>query len=347
VVKDIYNFHSRHERYFNKLKSTADILLVRGDSNQEFRGLLRMLTAEHLLFDMMEAWCIDQLSTPRKLEEYKLVVLADAASLSDGACQRLDAFVKAGGKILATGGTSTLDEIGAPQHRFRLEAAGLKPDFEVHEKKRGTYLHIFPEDKEVLGDGGVFDDLDILYVWGDFLRVRLETSAKGHLGLIPNAMYGPPEKCYYEDVTRIPGLISNQFGKGRFAYLPWPVGAMYEHRSHHGHHALVKSVIRNVLDYSPRLEVEASPLLEVAHQVAQDRAFEWIGLANHSGQVGTAFHAPIPIRNVVIRYKKTKVPRAVRLLRSDQQVRSEVDPDGSLLIRVPELRDFEVVVLEW
>jgi putative glycosyl hydrolase-like family 6 (GHL6) protein len=346
VVKDIYNFHAENEKYFYKLTSPAEVLLVDGDSTQETRGMLRMLAQEHIVFDMMEASRLADKDTPRPLEDYKLVVLADAASLSDAACERLDAFVQNGGKILATGGTSTRDEIGGPQNRFRLQAAGVQPQFTLHQKARATYLRIFREDKNALGAPESFNDLDILYVWGDFLEFKLQSGAAGHLGLIPAAMYGPPEKCYYTNITRIPGLIANEYGKGRFAYLPWPVGAMYEHRSHHGHRATVNAAIRNVLNYSPPIEVEASPLVEVAHQSARDGSFEWIGLANHTGQLGTAFHAPVPMRNVTVRYKTADMPRSARLLRSNQTIKTTVASDGALLLTIPELSDFEVVVLE-
>ena len=232
------------------------------------------------------------------------------------ACKRIDTFVRNGGKVLATAETSTRDELGALRNRFRLRAAGVKPEFKVHEKARGTYLRVFPEDKPVLGGSDLFADLDILYVWGDFLEFNLEPGASGHLGLIPGAMYGPPEKCYYTEVTRIPGLVGNHFGRGRFAYLPWPVGEMYEHRSHHGHRAVVKAAMSNVLGYKPQIEVVASPLLEVAYQSARDGSFEWIGLANHTGQLGTAFHAPIPLNETVVNIgvRKSLLPAAFSVL---------------------------------
>jgi hypothetical protein len=309
--------------------------------------MLRVLAAGHVAFDIMEAWCVSEQNTPRRLEDYKLVLLAGAASLSDAACERIDAFVRNGGKVLATAGTSTRDEMGAPKNRFRLKAAGVKREFKIHEKSRGTYLRIFPEDKIALGEPDSLADLDILYVRGDFLEFSIEPGTIGHLGLIPSAMYGPPEKCYYTEVTRIPGLIVNDFGKGRFAYLPWPLGTMYEHRSHHGHRALVMTVVKNALNYRPQIEIVASPLVEVTHQSARDGSFEWIGLANHSGQLGTAFHAPVPIRDLKVLYRGARMPRSTRLLRLDQTIRARVTTDAALLINIPELNDFEVVALEW
>ncbi len=345
IVKDIFTFHEANERYFTRLQSRAPVLLVR-QSSSEFRGLLRILAENHVLFDAMESWLLDSAGTPHPLEDYQLIVLADTANLSDVACERIDAYVKNGGKILATGSTATRDEIGNPRGGFQLEAAGVEPEFEVHEQARGSYFRVRDEDKRALVDPA-FARLDILYLRGDFLEFRLRGGARGHLGLIPAAMYGPPEKCYYTEVTDIPGLIVNDYGKGRFAYLPWPVGRHYEHRSHHGHRMLVMAAINHVLGLDREVEVEAPPLIEVTRQVAATGTFEWIGLANHTGQVGTAFYEPIPVRDVVIRMKPRHQVTQARLLRANRLLEVASAGDGEIHVTVPEIGDFEVLLLEY
>jgi hypothetical protein len=47
------------------------------------------------------------------------------------------------------------------------------------------------------------------------------------LGLIPQAMFGPPERCYYTTVSDIPALLVNRHGRGACAVFPWDVGAHY------------------------------------------------------------------------------------------------------------------------
>ncbi|MCP5110452.1 MAG: hypothetical protein GY953_06415, partial [bacterium] len=127
TVKDVFRFHQKHERWFTGLRSKADVVLIRGSgrSGAEFRGFMRILSSSHVIFDAMEAWMLDSTDTPKPLEDYKLVILPDVANLSDAAVRRLDAYVKGGGRILATGYTSTNDELGNPMNRFRLAAAGV------------------------------------------------------------------------------------------------------------------------------------------------------------------------------------------------------------------------------
>jgi hypothetical protein len=347
TVTDIFQFHKSNERYFTKLESNSRVCLIRGQNwaGAEFRGLVRILAESQIAFDSMEAWRLASLDTPRPLEGYDLIILPDIRSLSDEACQRIDRYVEAGGSVLATAYTSTMDELGTPLNRFRLKAAGVNSEYVVHRKERGTYLRVFPEDKKHLTRPS-FEDLDIVYVHSNFLEFDLEAGAQRYLGLIPPAMYGPPEKCYYTEVTEIPGIILNNYGEGKFAYIPFAVGQQYDYKSHHGHRMIVISVIFDLLEFEPDLKFDTSPLVEIFHQADSAGAFSWIGLANHSGQLGTAFHAPVPIRDIEVDIKPEKPVRRIRLLRAGTELDFQ-EAEGRVAFSIPELRDFEMAVLEY
>jgi hypothetical protein len=348
TVRDIFRFHKENERWFTGLRSPAPVLLVHGEgqATSEYRGFIRILAAGHIVFDVMDSERLTSNDTPRPFEDYQLVILPDVANLSDAACQRLDDYVAAGGAVLTTGETSTHGEHGNPLNRFRLQAAGVEPEYKIHERMPGTYFRIFPKDKETLNNPS-FEDLDIVYVLGDFLEYKLRPGAKGYLGLVPAAMYGPPEKCYYTDVTHIQGLIANHYGKGMFAYFPWPIGRHYDYRSNHGHRMLVMAVIRNLLGLQQDVVVDASPLVEVFHQESPGGTFGWIGLANHSGQLGTAFHLPLPIRDSRIRFRPPKPVKSVRVLKENKSLEFASEAGGWVRFTVPELNAFEVVLAEY
>jgi hypothetical protein len=52
------------------------------------------------------------------------------------------------------------------------------------------------------------------------------------------------------------------------------------------------------------------------------------------------------MRGVSIRYRAGKPVRSARLLRAGETVNTRTDGSGSVVIEIPELRDFEVVVIE-
>ena len=62
----------------------------------------------------------EALLTPERLDRFKLLILADAAALSDAQCAAIRAYVGRGGSVLATFATSLYDERGRRGEDFGL-----------------------------------------------------------------------------------------------------------------------------------------------------------------------------------------------------------------------------------
>jgi hypothetical protein len=345
-VHDIFGFHAQNEKWLSNTKPVADVALIKGGNRDEYKGLFRILSEEHILFDVISTKAIGKAVTPRLLEHYQVLVLPDIRNMSDAFCARLDAYVRGGGKILATGRTSTCDELGNPLGKVRLKSAGVEAAFKVRPHKRGSYLRIQPEDKKLLKDSKL-DALDIVYLDSEFLECKASGSTGKLLGYIMPAMFGPPERCYYTVVTDMPGLFYSKYGKGTVAFFPWQIGQHYRNRSHHGHSLLIKAGLEGLLKLERSLTAETSPLVEVNRRVSGDGKFEWLGLINHSGQNGTAFHKPIPIRDVVLKLQSKGKIKRVHLLRAQKEVKFSTLEDSWVKCIVPELERFEIVLYEY
>ncbi|MHC4659987.1 MAG: alpha-amylase family protein [Planctomycetota bacterium] len=344
-VRDVFGFHAENERWLTNTKPVADVALIKGGNRDEYKGLFRILSEEHILFDVISTKAIGKAVTPRPLEDYQLLVLPDIRNMSDAFCARLDAYVKGGGKILATGRTSTCDELGNPLGTVRLKSAGLEAGFKVRPHIRGTYLRIRPQDKKLLKDSKL-DALDIVYLDSEFLECEAVGTTERLLGYIMPAMFGPPERCYYTQVTDMPGLFHSKYGKGSVAFFPWQLGQHYRNRSHHGHSLLIKAGLEGLLKLERSLVAETSPLVEVNRRVSADGKFEWVGLINHSGQNGTAFHKTIPISDIGLKFRAKGAVKAIRLLRAGKEVAFQVVKDGWVKCVVPKLERFEIVLCE-
>jgi len=343
-VRDVFGFHAENEKWLTNTKPVADICLINGGGN-EYKGLFRILSENHILFDVISAKAMTGTETPKALEKYQLLVLPDIRNLSDAFCARLDAYVRGGGKILATGKTSTCDQLGNNLNAIRLKSAGVKASFRLQPHKRGTYFRIGSADKKLLRSSKL-DALDIVYLDSDFLECEATGTTEGLLGYIPPAMFGPPERCYYTEVTDIPGLFYSKYGKGSAAFFPWKIGQHYEKRSHHGHSLLIMAALEGLLKLERSIVVETSPLVEVNRRVSGDGKFEWVGLVNQSGQNGTAFHKPIPVSDIVLKLRGEGEIKGVRLLRAGEELKFSTGKDGWVKCVVPKLERFEIVLYE-
>jgi hypothetical protein len=346
-VSDVFRFHRNNEKFLHHTVSGNEVLLLHdGQSGNEYKGIFEMLTENHVLFDVMEHWCIDTKNLPREIESYKVIILPEISRLSDAQCEKLDAYVEKGGKLLITGFTSTKDENGNPLDKIRLKSPGVEPVYKTFEKEQGTYYRIFPKDKNLLSNP-VFDGFDIVYAWEKGLHCTPLPGATGMLGFIPPAMIGPPEKTYYTEVTDIPGLILNTYGTGKTAYFTFRPGALFHHTRHYSHAALVVNALTNLLGYDQDLKMSASPLVEVSRQKNPRENVEWFALLNHSGQLGNGFHEPLPIRDISISFKPAKPVRSLRRLTNGESLHYQQGTDNHIELILPELNSFDIILVEY
>lgn len=349
-VKDVFQFHKQNEFYLHQTYSMNKVLVLNEKVNpytgsNENKGIFTILSQNHIQFDVMEHDRIDKENIPRAIESYDLIILPEISKLSNTQCQLLDRYVENGGKILATGFTSVSDELGNPKNKIRLKSLGVHPDYETFEKEEGSYFRIFENDKSKLGKEK-FKDIDLVYAWEKGLLCKPLESATNYLGFIPPAMIGPPEKCYYEEVTEKPGLIHHAYGKGETAFITFRLGTLYNFKRHHGHASLFMATLEELLGYKSSLETNAHPMVEINTRIGSSEKFEWLALLNHSGQMGGGFLQPIPIQNIKLKFKPQKPAKSIRSLRGDEKIPFK-ENNGWLEITLPKLESFDIVLVEY
>ncbi|MBN8824939.1 MULTISPECIES: hypothetical protein [unclassified Spirosoma] len=343
ILNDLYGFHKKNEKLFTNLKPVSHVGLLKG-SEKEYRGMIKLLSEEHIMYDIIEPATVGSKTAPQPLQAYDAVIVGDVANMSDQLTAQLDEYVQKGGKLLVTGLSSTNDETGKPLKRIRLKSLGVLPDYDLFPQTKSTYLRISQADKQTLGTDG-FKDLDLLMMYSDLLQCQPGSSAKALLRLVPNTRFGPPEKSYFTDadITNAPGLIANSFGQGKTVFIPWRLGTQYEFKGHHGHRALFTAALQSILQTSRSLQTDASSLIEMTHMANQNGAFEWIGLINHSGQIGASLREPIPIQQTRIRFKPAKPVKQLRLMRAGTDL-PFTQSNGWVECLVPKVDDFEMLV---
>jgi hypothetical protein len=158
-------------------------------------------------------------------------------------------------------------------------------------------------------------------------------------------MYGPPEKCYFtnDEITNFPGVIVSSIGNGKSVFIPWQIGAQYDFKGNYAHRALFLASLENMLDIESSIETNASHLIEMTHLANRNGAFEWIGLINHSGQIGASFRDQIPLYNTTIRFKSTKPVSGIHLMRLGTEIKFD-QRDEWVEVEVPVIDDFEMVL---
>lgn len=269
VARPVFKFHAEHEDLYVGQESAARILLL-GGRQDSFRGFFRILTEQHIPFAVS--------NSPALLDsgsrEFDLVLS------SDGAPAELDAYVRQGGRLLAAGAREPGVPLGKSVRRWT--------------DTRSAYFRIrdhsmFPSLK----------DMQLLFLSGEYLE--MEPAGKPLLTLIPPSMFGPPEKAGIDrQDTEKPGLLLADHDKGRIAYVPWNIGGLYYQHSSPGHAGLIADLIDYLLPNGRQLRTNAHPLVEITLMKQPKRGRTIVHFVNLSGHSGTAYFAPLQMRDIEV-----------------------------------------------
>ncbi len=335
AVREVFGFHAAHEGLLAETTSCADTLLLSGPNTDEneMRGWFRVLSENHVLFDSFAWWR----TLEAGLAPYRLVIVPDMDEVPDSFAATLDAFACGGGTLLVVGRPGLSDEAGVPRARPALESVGIDRVHEVRRDVEASYVKI--------GNHAGFlrcSDTDLFCVHGLYVQSDYSAECRREMRWIPPHPYGPPERCYYEEVTDYPGYTVREFGRGRVLHVPWLPGSFYFRHGHPNTSWFMADLLEK--------EAGAQPLLcgfptQVEVNLRRSGDTLLLHLLNLSGHFGASFLEPVPMRDLRIEFPCQREPRAVRLLQSGGEVRWEWKC-GRLGLTLPQLGDFECIAVQ-
>jgi hypothetical protein len=319
AARPVFRWHAEHQDLYVGQRSAARVLLLAqpppGSSHDSdsYRGFYRMLGELHIPF----AASNDVGVLEREPSRFDLIVSPA------GAPAEVDRYLRRGGRLLVA--------------RADQPALDLPKTARIWPETRGSYFRIhehalFPSLK----------DTNLLFLDGPYRE--LAPPAMPLLTLIPPSRFGPPEKVFIDEVeTDKPGLLLTDYGKGRLAYVPWDVGALYYRHGSDSHRGFVADLIDHLLPAGRQLRTDAHPLVEVTVMEQPARGRTLVHLVNLSGHSDTAYHPPVPMRDIALELRgRWRTAGAVSIGKDLPVSRA----GGSIRFVVPELSDYEVVVLE-
>jgi len=347
TIKTVYRYLRDHATSYEGLTSAARVALVYSQTTMDFygrdnpvgrclaeyRGFYEALVASHVQFDVLHDASLDA----ARLSGYDLLVLPNVAAMSDAQGAMLDAYVEAGGHLVASFETGLYDQDGEPREAFALSCLGraLMDRLEA----TGGYLRI--QGKALLA---AFEESDLLALRGTFV-VTGPLDGPGpqtaDLYLIPPVPNSTPEAAYFEGTTDVPGLVLARCGAGEAAYLPWEVGKIYHLHGIHGCRQIVLELVRRWVPPVATTNAPASVEMTLHHpQGDRDRCL--VHLLNATGWQGKPLAEVIPVHDVSVWVRGPYV--AARELSTGDEIALERE-DGGARVLVPRLESFAAIEL--
>jgi hypothetical protein len=354
LIKSLYSFAAEHEEYYESLKSTARIALVWSDLNsrqllgrtepmesfiKHYRGWYNVLVKAHIEFDIIDESQLVMPNADRLLETYQLLILPNVALLSDAVCNKIDEFVEHGGKLVATYETGKFDEQGSKRASVGLSCLGVQ---EIVAQKVSMVNAFFRNAND--DQFPSLRETGLIMLNGGYIYTSLQEGTQTLLNLVSEIEYASPEQECLEWETAHPGVISNDFGKGKAVYLPWEVDKLVYQFGIEDHSLLLEDLVRSLIGDNIIVETNAPSWLEVTlHYQAETK--RWIlQMVNGSGHDGVEFRDPVKMTDIYFRIKAEGI-QSVRSMMLRQNIDFQ-SSNGYVEFTLPKLELYDLVVIE-
>ena len=347
VSENLFDYYERSAVHYEGLSSKARVAVIdsrltrdmyeRRDGSRyshHFRGVYRVLSANHVPFDVIADHRLGDDDAADILARYDAIILPNVACLTEKQRAAIDSYVENGGGLVATFETSLYDAGGSGGKEFALRCLGPRTLEFKRDNTRGAYFKVPHEIPGFELTRRAILDEEYLFVEGSGEQITT---------LDPPQPYGPPEKCYQAPgmSSDRPGLIVSSYGQGQTAYFPWKIDRLYYRHSLEEYANLFLYALDRVGGTKRLLETNAPPHVEIS--VAGNAAGDLvIHLVNFSGKQDTAYFAPINIQNVELKFQGRMSAKSAELLVSGTNVELESTDTGTRLV-IPTLGLFEAV----
>ncbi|MFP9139243.1 alpha-amylase family protein [Devosia sp. XGJD_8] len=351
----LFHWHKANEANYSGLKPASKIALYhshavvpghgaggyakRPASGQyaeaSFRGAYRALVEARLPFDLVVDEIIAGKDGAKVLGQYEALVLPNVTCMSDAEVKAIDAWVKAGGVLMATGETGLYDEKGAPRDKPALASLPITGKPMARQYMKGAYFRVRPGELPI-------GDVKLLMMDHAYYVAEPTKGAETLLTLLPPQRFGPPELCFPDYESEMPGAIIGAHGKGKAIYVPWHADALYYRDSlPHTRTFLTDLVVRNIS--AVPVKVEGPGALELTIQAQPETGKLLVHLINYSGQRNNLYEDAPPLHGLRIGIKGVTGSGTALVAGKTVAPEGKADGQGYLWYALPPVTAFEAI----
>ena len=358
---DFLRWTARHDAHLTAHRSVANIGVVMGQSTQLLypgpglkparrymhettQGLYDALLRGRFAFDYVHE---DRLE-PERLSKYRALVLPNIAMLSDGQCEQIRNYVKAGGSIMASFETSLYDENMKRREDFGLaDVFGISKAGEVIGTNGNPYYARIEKPDEAQKHPLLAGFVDTNWFPGAQNRLPLKPVDNPLLTVVPGFVRYPPELAYPPvSHTAEPAIVLREDGASRTAWLPGDVERTSWITGHGDLLRILHNTLRWVTHDERVIRVEGDGLVEMfCWETDPGYAVHLLNYTNPDAQHGwlqSTFR--IGPQTVSMKLPAGVRVKSVQLLKAETSV--QFGQDNQLLhFTIPHVDDYEVAAI--
>ena len=343
AVRRAFEFHARHHEVLDGLQLCAETLLIRTggySKSAEGCGWVSACAQAHIPLHEAEP---GQITDASLLQPYRVVILADVEMPPESLIDALDEYVAKGGRLIVTGCSGRYTSSGEPASFLPFAGLRTTPIRYIRDDMRSAMFKIRKEDREYFP---LMPESDLFFIGDTLLFADYPTEAKRVLHLIPPHRYGPPEYCYYTQVTDLPGVVKVCYGDGYTLHVPWRAGTLYTQEGYDNTFAFLQGILTRLAGVRTMEDPQApiSRMVEITCARTQKGQF-LVQMINDSGHFGRSFCEPVPIQNITVRLPEIRNVIGAQDIESGEEINFEATTNSTFL-HIRTLEQYKAVLLK-
>jgi len=361
--RGFFRWLADNEPHFRNRRSIADVAVLypqrtiafyrSGTSPDSWTGADRARTSEYLqgiYYALLESRVLTDFVAEDDLGEetlrrYRVLILPNAAYLSERHVQQIREFASRGGSVLATFETSLYDEWGNRRDQFALaDLFGVKATGRALPAQDNSYMRIEGAHPVVDGFGGTA----LLPGAAERVPIRADDAGALVLGVVPGYPSFPPEMVFpRQSNTSEPAAMFRQQGHTRVAYFGGDIDRTFWRSTNTDLSRLLGNTVRWLRgDEQPLVTINGDGVVEAfAWETDPGIALHLVNYTNPNMMRGW-FRRFYPVGPLQIDFAAPagRTIHHARALRAGRDLSLRVE-GSRLLFEVPQIADYEVIAL--
>ena len=302
-----------------------------GNLSEEFYGFYDGLSRQYFPFDV-----IDEASLGSDLTKYDLIIFPNASCFKKEDAGKIRAFVREGGNIIATFETSLYNEDGEKLDEFQLkDVFGIEHTGDVFGPLNYDYVSL--KDETDFSFKEIKEKFTYAPTYG--LKLKARAAAK-----VPAFFCKPLAGSYAgrPEVTDVPFIIENKYGKGRSIYVAGTFGGSLDKFHFPEYYQIVYNLVSELSKTVVQLE-NAPSSVEVNLRRKGNTIFLY--LINFTSDMRRPIQEIIPCRNVKVHLLMNEKVKSVKALWHKKNVEFTRKTNAISFV-LPVIGDYEVLEIK-